>query len=74
MDVLSEEYISSANEELKTRQCPLPGCEAVGLGSVAVAYEATDNFALSGMQDKVSVIRFLRYECQGCGQKARLRQ
>lgn len=72
IDILSDEYVAAANEELKNKPCPL--CLHFGSGSVEVRFSTTENFSLAGVQDKVSVVGYLHYTCSACKQEGRLSQ
>lgn len=72
LDILSLEYITTANAELRTKPCPM--CQKVGTASVAKEFLPSKNFSLAGVQDKLSGSFALVMTCTNCGGKARLYQ
>jgi predicted RNA-binding Zn-ribbon protein involved in translation (DUF1610 family) len=67
VDIMSDEWIARANEELHTiKGCPHCGGKRASISRQMTARDM-GTFSLSGNQDKMSCIATLILECSECG-------
>jgi hypothetical protein len=72
VDILSDEYIAEANDELAEKPCPV--CKAQGTAFVVREFVQSNSFSLSGSQMKLSGRFELILHCRMCQVTARLSQ
>jgi hypothetical protein len=70
VDILSEAYISAANDELAEKPCPV--CKAMGTAYVVREFVPSNTFSLPGAQMKLSGRFELILHCRMCQVTGRL--